>query len=102
MNGPGFTMNGTPMQMFDPRLTGWSMQQLAQALGIAGLERPVVDRTGLEGIYKVALDFHRRDTPGDGVDVTTAVREQLGLRLESSTARFGMLVIDHVQKPDPN
>jgi uncharacterized protein (TIGR03435 family) len=102
VNGPGFTLNGTPMQMFDPKLTGWSMQQLAQALGIAGLERPVVDRTGLEGIYKIALDFQRRDTTGDGVDATTAVREQLGLRLESSTARFEMLVIDHVQKPDPN
>ncbi len=102
VNGPGFTVNGTPMQMFDPKLTGWSMAQLAQALGISGLERPVVDRTGLEGIYKVALEFHRRETPGDGVDVTTAVREQLGLRLESSTASFQMLSIDHVERPDPN
>jgi uncharacterized protein (TIGR03435 family) len=102
VNGPGFTVNGSPMQMFDPKLTGWSMQQLAQALEVANLERPVVDRTGLEGIYKVALDFHQRDTPGEGIDVTTAVREQLGLRLESSTARFEMLVIDHLQRPDPN
>jgi uncharacterized protein (TIGR03435 family) len=102
VNGPGFIINGTPMQMFDPKLTGWSMAQLAQALGVAQLGRPVVDRTGLDGIYKVALAFHQRETPGDGVDVTTAVREQLGLRLESSTASFEMLSVEHVERPDPN
>jgi uncharacterized protein (TIGR03435 family) len=102
VNGPGFTMNGRSMQMLDPKLTGWTMEQLAETLGVAGLGRPVVDKTGLEGIYKIVLDFHMRDTPGDGVDVTTAVREQLGLRLESSTAAFEMLSIDHVERPDPN
>ncbi len=102
VNGPGFIMNGRPMQMFDPKLHGWSMEQLAEALGVVGLGRPVVDRTGLEGIYRIALDFHMRDTPGDGPDVTTAVREQLGLRLESSTASFEMLNIEHVDRPDPN
>jgi uncharacterized protein (TIGR03435 family) len=101
-NGPGFTINGTPMQMFDRKLTGWSMQQLTQALGIANLGRPILDRTGLEGIYRITLSFSQRNTDAEGTDVTTALEEQLGLKLESRKEAVEMLVIDHLQRPDPN
>ena len=81
VNGPGFTINGSPMQMMDAKLKGWSMDQLAFALQVANLGRPVFDRTGLDGIYKIALSFRQRETEGEGPDVTTALDDQLGLRL---------------------
>jgi uncharacterized protein (TIGR03435 family) len=102
VNGPGFTIDGAPMQMFDPNLKGWSMEQLAFALQVANLGRPVRDRTGLEGIYRIALSFSQRGTDGNGPDATTALEQQLGLRLESRKELVDVLVIDHMSKPDPN
>ena len=72
------------------------------------LERPVLDRTGLTGSY----DFSIEATPqfrmtGDDPDlknisVFTAVRQQLGLRLEPGKAPVEVLVVDHVEAPSSN
>jgi uncharacterized protein (TIGR03435 family) len=64
-------------------------------------ERPVVDRTGLQGTYGITLDFSLRDGD-DRVSIFTAVQEQLGLRLEASRALVEMLVIDRIERPDAN
>jgi uncharacterized protein (TIGR03435 family) len=71
--------------------------------------RPVVDRTGLEGFFSVALRFQRfaprADTPPTADDppaLFTAVQEQLGLKLESGKAEVPVLVIDHIERPDPD
>ena len=75
----------------------------------AGLDRPVVDRTGLAGRYDFRLTFtpeHRRArgaTPNlDEITIFTAVQEQLGLRLERQTASINMVVVEHVEKPSEN
>ncbi len=59
-------------------------------------DRPIVDKTGLSGVYLLGLRWY-----ADG-DLTTAVQEQLGLRLESQRAPVDILVIDHIEKPGPN
>jgi uncharacterized protein (TIGR03435 family) len=43
-------------------------------------------------------------TGGDatGPSLTTAVQEQLGLKLESARAPVEVIVIDHVEKPSAN
>jgi uncharacterized protein (TIGR03435 family) len=38
----------------------------------------------------------------DRPQLFTALEEQLGLKLESSRAPVDVLVVDSVQKPDPN
>jgi uncharacterized protein (TIGR03435 family) len=64
-------------------------------------DRPVVDRTGLEGSYGVTLDFALADRD-DRPSIFTAVQEQLGLKLESGRAPIEMLVIDRIERPGTN
>jgi uncharacterized protein (TIGR03435 family) len=79
---------------------GWTAPQLATHLSDF-VDRPVVDRTGLEGKYGVELEFSRRD--GDDLpSIFTAVQDQLGLRLETGKAPIEMLVIDHIEKASEN
>ena len=64
-------------------------------------DRPVVNRTGLTGTFDFDLDWAA--TPdADGVSVFTAVQEQLGLRLEPSTAPLDVVVIESAQRPSDN
>ena len=73
--------------------------------------RPVVDRTGLEGMYAVALRFASDSPPqaGEPVPATqddppllTALQEQLGLKLQPATIDGQVLVIDHIERPTPD
>jgi uncharacterized protein (TIGR03435 family) len=67
--------------------------------------RPVIDETGLTGHYDLKLHTEWMRRPGDTADapdpapsVFTAVQEQLGLKLESSTAPFDRLIIDSMDR----
>jgi uncharacterized protein (TIGR03435 family) len=69
------------------------------------LRTPVVDQTGLTGRYDftVNLSSYFADTkPGEQPDITgivmSALRDQLGLNLESRKQPVEILVIDHVEK----
>ncbi|QEE30438.1 TIGR03435 family protein [Terriglobus albidus] len=83
------------------------------------LQKPVADQTGLTGSYSFDLIWasdmgnaisamtHGYAVPhvrhGDaGVDLFTAVREQLGLQLRSGKGSVDVLVVDHVQRPTEN
>jgi uncharacterized protein (TIGR03435 family) len=96
---------GAPKDLEAP--SGWSMDRLAVLLR-NGVDRPVFNRTGLEGLYKIDLSFSRPGAnPGNlpleaGPEVMTALPEQLGLRLESVKAPIDVVVIDHIEKPDAN
>ncbi len=73
------------------------------------LDRPVVNKTGLAGLFTLRLThtFDRAD-PDDGPPVSHArvaaaeLRAQLGLELEPSTGPRDFLVIDHVERPTPD
>lgn len=63
-----------------------------------GAPVPVVDKTGIEGIYDIAVDL-KPDPGGDMFTVwQRALREQLGLRLESQRAAVQVLVIDRAER----
>jgi uncharacterized protein (TIGR03435 family) len=85
---------------------GLTMIDLASGLAnmTPGVNRVVVDRTGLAGTFDVDLAWTpvnmRTDT--SGVSLFTAMEEQLGLKLESGTGPVDVLVIDHVEKPTPD
>ena len=90
---------------------------------VSGVDRPLVDKTGLEGkvdfVIEFALDYSDARSPLDLMyipipagtppppDPTAptfleALKEQLGLKLESQTGPVDVLVIDHVEEPSAN
>ena len=88
-----------------------SMDKLAGSLQGVVLDRPVLNETNLKGDW----DFDLRWTPAenefngegarmraanpDGPSISTALDEQLGLKLETRKASMDAIVIDHVEKP---
>ena len=90
--------------------TGQSMENLVAALGSFGLNRMVLNRTGLQG----GFDFELRWTPdnargaagniqaNDAPSIFAALQEQFGLRLESQRGPVEFLVIDSVDRPTPD
>lgn len=74
-----------------------SMLQIARALA-QHVSRPVLDRTGLDGLFDVDLTWAPDNDP-NGPSLFTAVQEQLGLKLESTSGPADVYVIDHVEHP---
>jgi uncharacterized protein (TIGR03435 family) len=104
--GSGPTLiNGTNMQM----------SEFAEMLG-ENLGRPVVDATHLSGGYDINLMWHPLDDSAPpngyrqywkqkGIDVdslpssiSTALREQLGLRLQSAKVPSKVIVVDYINR----
>ena len=84
------------------RGTDVSIGQLAQLLSVQ-LQRQVVDRTGLTGVFSFELSFAADQVNDpDRPSIFTALQEQLGLKLESQRAPLEMLVIDSIEPPTPD
>jgi uncharacterized protein (TIGR03435 family) len=98
-------------------LQGLSMEDLARGLaGTWSVGRPVVDRTGLQGRWDAQIDFVPTFVAGPndptlpipnpaadtGPSMLSAMRDQLGLRLQLTKAKAEFLVIDHVERPTPD
>ena len=70
------------------------------------LDRPLIDKTGLQGLYDVTLRWTpepaENTRTSDFPTLFTALQEQLGLKLESGRGAVDMLVIDSVQRPSGN
>lgn len=81
------------------------------------VDRSVVDKTGLDGSFDFTIEYRpgendrlRRalpnaaDAPSDpsGTPFLNALREQLGLKLDSSKGPIQTLVVDHVERPSAN
>jgi uncharacterized protein (TIGR03435 family) len=82
--------------------TGVSMGALARYVGNR-LGRIVVDKTGLSDSYDFTLEWAPDEAPDSPLPpLVTALREQLGLRLESQKSPVEVLVIDRLQKPSGN
>lgn len=81
---------------------GLPMERLALSLS-RWVGRDVVDQTGLAGIYEFTLRFssigERRQDDQERPMITVALREQLGLRLESQRNQIEVTVIDRVDRP---
>ena len=82
------------------------------------LGRPVIDQTGLTGIFDGTLTYSPSAeelaaiyqlAPSElppaaftGPSLTTALTEQLGLKLESTRAAIDVIVVDTIDRPTPN
>lgn len=92
-----FGASDVPMSLIASALSSWG-----------NLGRPVVDQTGLSGNYDFVMDYTPDPRPSyatvdsDGPGFQEALKTQLGLKLESERAPVEFLVIDHLERPDPN
>jgi uncharacterized protein (TIGR03435 family) len=93
--GNTLTAGGYPMSEFQRFLTGQ-------------LQRTVIDKTGLGGAWDFDLTFAppsltvdaaaERETP----TLSTALQEQLGLKLDAARGPADVLVIDRIERPTPD
>jgi uncharacterized protein (TIGR03435 family) len=97
-----------------------SMPHLAEMLGNQ-LGRPVMDETGLKGLYDFILEYAPGESNGpmagmpppppggengaastastpDAPDLFSAIQAQIGLKLQQKKGPVDLLVIDHVEK----
>jgi len=79
---------------------GADMDAFARILA-RNTDLPVVNQTGLEGIFNLNLQW-TRDSANAGPSIFTALQEQLGLRLRSQKAPVEIIVIEHAEKPSEN
>jgi uncharacterized protein (TIGR03435 family) len=112
--GPGLVKAGTGRAMVGISV---SMPAFAKMLS-AMIGREVIDKTGFTGRFGLHLEFANDDAlagvpnpigpevsaPADAGKPTlfTAIREQLGLKLEPSKGPVEVLVIDHMERPTEN
>jgi uncharacterized protein (TIGR03435 family) len=76
---------------------------------------PVIDQTGLAGLYDFTLKFassrmvaaaqsagDSAPVPETAPELSVAIQEQLGLKLESTKGPIKIVVIDHIERPSAN
>ncbi|HEY6490852.1 MAG TPA: TIGR03435 family protein [Terracidiphilus sp.] len=94
-----------------------TMKEFTGLMQSAVLDRPVVDRTGLDGRWDFRLKWTPDESqfggmgvkvppPSDAADAPpplfTAVQEELGLKLEATKTSVEVLVLDHIEQPSAN
>jgi uncharacterized protein (TIGR03435 family) len=108
------------MGFMNRRLSGRSVTIDELARSLAGqVNRPVVNRTDLDGMFDVDLEFaavpgggglgplppqpgQAPPPPDDRPVLSTAIQEQLGLRLENTRGPVEFTVIESVSQPTPD
>ncbi|WP_420236559.1 TIGR03435 family protein [Telmatobacter bradus] len=98
-------------------VTNADLQDFAELMQSAVLDRPVVDHTGLEGRWNFLLTWTPDDSqfasmgvkvppPSDAADAPpplfTAIQEQIGLKLDAAKTQVKVLAIDKLEKPSDN
>jgi uncharacterized protein (TIGR03435 family) len=97
--------------------TAIEIAKLAGTLQVQ-VDRPILDKTGLSGLYDIHLEFGPADISSASVAQTgapqsdtvdksapslfTALENQLGLKLRPAKGSVQVFVIDHAEKPDAN
>jgi uncharacterized protein (TIGR03435 family) len=80
-----------------------TMGMLAAQLAGRVLDRTVIDRTEIAGEFDVDLEWTPDERPDDpGPSIFTALKEQLGLKLETQKSAVDVLVVDRVERPSGN
>jgi uncharacterized protein (TIGR03435 family) len=97
LGGAGETFDGFGVEM--PLLTRGLSEYLSGTI-----DRPILDKTGLTGKYDFILQWSSPTDQGTSShpDVFTAVREQLGLRLEPAREPVETIIIDSAERPSEN
>lgn len=86
-----------PNEPVNLTLRKYSIAGLAELLTNMG-RGPLIDKTGLTGEYDFKLFWDETNGPV----LTTAVQQQLGLRLESAKVPMQLFVVESARKPSEN
>lgn len=86
-----------------PGMRRGSMDQLAALLSLM-VDRPVIDKTGLAGVYEYSdsltlLDIGAQDSADTIAQALAAIQDQLGLRAQASRASIDLLIIEGAEPP---
>jgi uncharacterized protein (TIGR03435 family) len=93
-----------------------TVANFARFMQFVVLDRPVVNKTGIEGEFDFTLKWTPDESQFNGMGfrvpvpegmsalpgLFTAMQEQLGLKLEPKKTQAEVLVIDHVERPSEN
>lgn len=69
------------------------------------MDRPVIDQTGLAGMFDIHLEYAGGGASPDDTStpaLVTALQDQLGLKLTADRGPVEVLVIDRLEKPSEN
>jgi uncharacterized protein (TIGR03435 family) len=104
----GGARGGLKISVFNGTMTNFAV------FGLHGvMDRPVLDKTGLTDRYDFSMTWLPDDSQFGGKmelpamknpqpDIYTALREQLGLKLEPTKTAVDVMVVDHAERPSPN
>ena len=90
---------------------GMSLAEFTDRIFRETLDRPVIDKTGLKGLFDIHLEYVADAMVSDGSTspvnapgpaILTAVQEQLGLKLSPDKGPVEVIVIDSVERPSEN
>jgi uncharacterized protein (TIGR03435 family) len=105
-------MNKDGLVRFGSRAT--STDLIAKFVGSTGegtgeTGRPVVDQTGLTGLWDFTLQVAapprtppQDDAASTGPTLLEALQDQLGIKLTSTRANISVVVVDHIDRPTEN
>ena len=84
--------------------TNVSMSDFAKQLTeLRGIDLPVLDHTGIKGVYDITLKSAARALlEPDGPSLLTLIHEQLGLKLVSARDFVEVIVVDRAEAPTVN
>jgi uncharacterized protein (TIGR03435 family) len=82
-----------------------TMDRFAEVLS-RQMDRPVVNHTGLRGVFNLKLEWAPEASAPDPADtrtsIFTAIQDQIGLRLRAQKTSLEVLMIEHAEKPSEN
>ena len=73
--------------------------------GFASLDRPLIDKSGLSGLFDINFLWAPLDASDDGpgrVILITGAQDQLGLKVQPAVGPVEQLVIDSAERPTPD
>jgi uncharacterized protein (TIGR03435 family) len=129
INHPRATGNPSPVcgtpkvnpggEIVNVDIPGATIANLCAQLSMV-MDREVIDRTGIAGRFDIHLEvtpaeLHPKFVAGrtaeqnaaatdnaDGPSISTALRQQLGLKLETGRGPVQVIVVDHIERPSEN
>jgi uncharacterized protein (TIGR03435 family) len=102
------------MMMRNGELTAHGISMAVFTVSLSGIvQRDVLDKTGLHGLYDIHLQWDPNEMDEDAVGqdsidhgsyppIFAALEAQLGLKLQPARNPVVTLVVDHIEYPSPN